>query len=247
VVEHAPRIPHATPQPDFLPVCRRLTRLTRKYVRENAGSTDRCCSARCVKMSSVGSALPSPAILSKSAKTLSRGIGGGCHGAVESLVVQKNRADPRRRSSLVTPTLPGWCEGRPENGMRIGRDSDCNVLSLHVLEKALDFPRSVETDLRSRRRNIAQSCGARLIEACAVDAVIGPSVRFHLQAPAKARLYLYGHAHHAVLRVSLVWTITAGERGPPGVVRRSRCPERLLDTSQKACLVNLLAFHRLST
>jgi hypothetical protein len=87
------------------------------------------------------------------------------------------RLTETEQSRGISLTLPEWHEEAPSKGLRVWHDIDGSVLSLSLQKgifNILDMPDELE--IRRWCRNLAQNRGAGLIEARAVDSVIGPAV-----------------------------------------------------------------------
>jgi hypothetical protein len=98
--------------------------------------------------------------------------------------------------------------------MRIWRDIDGDVLSLaDATEPFGSSDLSDEKKVRTWCRGLAQSMNGGLIEACKLDSGI-KLIYKRLEMPA----YIYtGMLVTRVPGTSLIWTVTAGERGRTGV------------------------------
>jgi hypothetical protein len=118
----------------------------------------------------------------------------------------------------VRLSLAGWSEEEPQEGTRVWRDRDGDVLTLVVLDSpfaGLDF--STEVELQNSARQLAQQLGGGLIEVGVV------ALRPHsIVSLIYKRLQLPAYVYTGMLIMerqdsSLVWTVVAVEHGTTGV------------------------------
>ena len=122
------------------------------------------------------------------------------------------------RARSVRFSMPGWTEEKPQEGLRVWRNADGDVLSMGASSDPLTvFDWSSETQVRQFARQLAEAAGGGLIEAAAVAPPPRAIVRLiykRLIGPA----YIYtGMLVMAGGRVPIFWTVVAGERGMTGV------------------------------
>ena len=126
-------------------------------------------------------------------------------------------AVPGEPSRWVQLTLPGWSEETPTEDLRVWRDIDGDVISLHISKEAIAPNGTDPSELRIWCRKHAESRGGGLIETRTISGGIGKSVMFiykRLQMPA----YVYTGMLITFARGAwLLWTIVAGEHGTTGV------------------------------
>jgi hypothetical protein len=122
--------------------------------------------------------------------------------------------DPEEPVRRVRAALPGWSESTPEEGTRIWRDIDGDVLSLAMVSEPFRHADGAdEIKIRRWSRGFARSNGGGLIETCAVNGGIKLIFK-RLKMPA----YVYSGVLITYVREEwLMWTMIATERGTTGV------------------------------
>ena len=121
------------------------------------------------------------------------------------------------RARSVRFSMPEWSEEKPQEGMRVWRDPDGDLLSMTVsVGPVSGLDCSSEGQLRQSARQLAQGAGGGLIEA----AVLAPPPRCIASVIYK-RLERPAYVYTGMLVMtggsfSIVWTVVAGERGMTG-------------------------------
>lgn len=116
----------------------------------------------------------------------------------------------------VRLTLPGWSADPPRDDARIWRNSQGEVLVLHILTRLWRIPcfeSGDELEVRRWAREFAQNRGAGLIEVRIVDG----EFRVVYKVLEKPAYYYTGMLITRVKGVWLVWTMIRGEHGTTGV------------------------------
>jgi hypothetical protein len=115
----------------------------------------------------------------------------------------------------VQLSMAGWIEGARQDGMRVWRDTDDDVLSLTVVDSPFEF--ATEAKLQRWARELAQERGGGLIEV-ALGAPRPRSIASLIYKRPQGLGYVYtGMLFMAGKDRSLVWTVVAVERGMTGV------------------------------
>ena len=122
------------------------------------------------------------------------------------------------RAQSVRFSMPGWTEEKPQEGPRVWRDPDGDVLSMGAsVDPLTDLDWSSETHVRQFARQLAEAAGGGLIEAAAVAPPPRAIVRLiykRLIGPS----YIYtGMLVMTGGSVPMVWTVVAGEHGMTGI------------------------------